>query len=72
MKNNERAKLTNISLFEYFGSFSRYELRLDWSNDRHQAIGFAANDADGISEALLKAAKVVKREKRFLDEKTST
>ena len=60
------ASLTKI----YINSFKdspdsfRHDLRLDWSNDRHQAVQIEALSPDGIILALQEMAALLREEKQ--------
>ena len=42
----------------------RYELRLDWDNDRHQSIPLDSLSPDGIRRGLIEAAELLGSEQR--------
>lgn len=42
----------------------RTELRIDWDNDRHQAIMLDGTDPESVKEGLLKAAHLLNKEMR--------
>ena len=41
----------------------RHELRLDWSNDRHQAIQLKGLDAESVEKGLIEASLLVQKER---------
>lgn len=40
----------------------RMELRIDWDNDRHQAVALMGADAESLKDALLRAAQMLNSE----------
>ena len=43
---------------------SRYELRLDWDNDRHQAIAMAGMTPDAVREAMLRMVHLIVKDQQ--------
>ncbi len=54
------AILKNLSLSEAGG---RYEIRVDWDNDRHQAIRIDTLDTKGVIIALHETLEALKEER---------
>jgi len=57
------AKIENIEIVKRLSK----EIRLDWSNDRHQAIELKTDDVYGVIEALEKIVYLL-REEQFRGE----
>lgn len=54
-----KVNVVDIRIANYTG---KVELRIDWSNDRHQSIMFNGLDPESIKEGFLQAAHLLNKE----------
>ena len=62
-----KTKLERIEIYEAklpVAGQNQYELRLDWSNDRHQAIAIDDITPDAVREAMLKMVHLLTKEQQ--------
>jgi hypothetical protein len=58
------AKMTNIWFDTVNGGEQcRYNLRIDWDNDRHQAINLESLSAEDVEAGLFKSADLLRIER---------
>ena len=56
------AKLKKIWINPISERQGLYEIRMDWDNERHQAIGFKNLEPEEVSRALLSASRKIEEE----------
>ena len=62
METDDKVLLEGIRLSMFM---DEHEIRIDWSNDRHQSIKLKSLEPEDIRQGLNKAAKVLEREIHF-------
>lgn len=65
MANNIKIEKIYIHETKLESNNNRYELRIDWSNDRHEALAINDLSPDSVKNALIEMAHFIAQEQKW-------